>query len=68
MVRCVTANLRHSPKAEDNVIQYRFQQEIQPQGHPGDVLLESAIAVYIHPDSVRFEVGKTYEISIEVTK
>lgn len=67
-VRCVTANLQHSPKPEDNVIQYRFQQLNAPQGHPGDVFLESAVAVYLPKGGVAFEVGGEYELSLEVTK
>lgn len=67
-VRCVTANFRPSPKPEDNVICYRFQQDQAPQGKPGDLLLESAVALYFHPNDRKFDVGTSYEISVEVSE
>lgn len=65
-VRCITANLQHSPKPEDNVVQYRFQQSVAPQGHPGDVFFESAFSLYFKPGEMKFEVGKEYELALEV--
>ena len=64
-VRCVTANLQHSPKPEDNVVQYRFVQTKPPQGHPGDLFLEGAVAIYKAAPNTDFVVGNEYEMTLE---
>lgn len=48
------------------MVQYRFVQLNAPQGHAGDVFLESAFAIYVPHGTKGYEVGKEYELALEV--
>lgn len=64
-VLCVSANLRLSPKREDQVTQYAFTQADVVQGHPGDVCFDGAIRLHVPVDDKQYEVGKIYELEIK---
>jgi hypothetical protein len=67
--KCVSAQLRLSPKKEDEVTQYAFLQSAAVLGLPGDLCFEGAIRIHIGlADKQQYQVGQEYELDLEVKK
>lgn len=66
--KCVSATLRVSPKKDDEVIQLAFLQDGAVLGKPGDICFDGAIRLHLPPGDNQFQVGKVYELNLEVEK